>query len=190
MGRPSISVERRKTILDAFERCVLRLGLTETSLDDVAEETGLPRSVVRYFVGNRDDMVALLIDRMIERVELSVVERFAERAEPSADTLVTLLFDDVMGDLQINQIVAELWHVSLRNAAVGKRLHDIYNRLVDELAEKIAKLGGARRKAQCRMTAYTVVALALGTTNLSAFGVLPKGVAEARKAALVLLEAS
>lgn len=62
-----IANERREEIFDAFEVCALEKGLDATTLTDVAEQAGLPRSLVRHFMGNRADMVTGLIDRMTDR---------------------------------------------------------------------------------------------------------------------------
>ena len=67
MGRPKKDEARKEEILEAFERCVIREGITSTTLQKVADEAGLPRSLVRYFVGNRDEMIGLLISRVIGR---------------------------------------------------------------------------------------------------------------------------
>lgn len=67
MARPSVKAERTEEILDAFERCVARLGIEGTTLERIAEESGLRRSLLRYHVGNRDKLVQALADRYIER---------------------------------------------------------------------------------------------------------------------------
>jgi len=62
MGRPSIASTRVEEILEAFEFCVIEKGLDKTTLVDIAERSGLPRSLVRHFIGNRADLEAKLID--------------------------------------------------------------------------------------------------------------------------------
>jgi AcrR family transcriptional regulator len=69
MARPSVKAERTEEILDAFERCVARFGVEGTSLERIAEESGLKRSLLRYYIGNRDELVEALADRFIEKAE-------------------------------------------------------------------------------------------------------------------------
>jgi len=57
MARPSIAEQRRRQILEAFATCVMRTGIVRLTLDDVAREANLQRSVLRHFVGNRDQLV-------------------------------------------------------------------------------------------------------------------------------------
>lgn len=69
MARPSVKAERTEEILDAFERCVARFGVEGTSLDRIAEESGLKRSLLRYYIGNRDQLVEALTDRFIDKAD-------------------------------------------------------------------------------------------------------------------------
>lgn len=60
MARPSMSAARTAQIIAAFERCVARRGLEATSLEDIAQEAGLQRSILRHYVGNRADLIEAL----------------------------------------------------------------------------------------------------------------------------------
>ena len=76
MARAKVGDERRGQILAAFEACVVRDGLAKTTLQKVADEAVLPRSLVRYFIGTRDEMVNVLIDGMMARAERESMERY------------------------------------------------------------------------------------------------------------------
>lgn len=65
MARPSMKAQRTDEILSAFKRCIVHYGLEGSSLEHIAEESGLQRSLIRHFVGNRDDLIHLLADRML-----------------------------------------------------------------------------------------------------------------------------
>ncbi|MFD0390059.1 TetR/AcrR family transcriptional regulator [Tistrella bauzanensis] len=139
MGRPSVAEERREAILSAFEACVVRKGLAETTLADVAAEAGQPRPLVRYFIGNRDAMVGCLIDRLLARGEaqLALVREGAAAGTP--DDLADLLFNRIFADKTTNMVIMDLWHLSLRDEALRVRLGTIYRRLVDHVAQAIAR---------------------------------------------------
>ncbi len=89
MARPSVKAERTAEILDAFERCVARLGIEGTTLERIAEESGLRRSLLRYHIGNRDQMVQALADRFINSSKGEARKLLA--AMPSSNTSVALL---------------------------------------------------------------------------------------------------
>ncbi len=67
MGRPDLTEQRTEEILDAFERCVGRAGLAGTSLEEVAAEAGVKRSILRHYVGNRDDLIDALGARVFAK---------------------------------------------------------------------------------------------------------------------------
>ena len=67
MGRPSKKAERTEEIFQAFQRCVIRFGLEGSTLERIAEEAGLQRSLVRHYVGNRSELVEQLAERTIEQ---------------------------------------------------------------------------------------------------------------------------
>ena len=63
MPRPSMAAQRKEEILDALERCILNDSLDGTSLEKLAEEAKMKRSILRHYIGNRDDIVCALSAR-------------------------------------------------------------------------------------------------------------------------------
>ena len=53
MARPRVTAERREEILAAFARCVARDGVEGASLQQVADEAGLARGLLRHHLGQR-----------------------------------------------------------------------------------------------------------------------------------------
>ncbi len=107
MGRPSVRDERREQILRAYETCVARFGVEGASLEKIAEEAGLARPLIRHNVGNRDDLLAALVDRFLSRSERSVQRMIDALPESRAtETLIDWLFDPNYSDAQF-VLVAE-----------------------------------------------------------------------------------
>ncbi|NJM06754.1 TetR/AcrR family transcriptional regulator [Candidatus Gracilibacteria bacterium] len=63
MGRKSLAEERREDILAAFERCIARYGI-DVPLEQIADEAGVKRSLIRHYLGNRDELVEQVIERI------------------------------------------------------------------------------------------------------------------------------
>ena len=162
MARAKIEEQRREEILAAFEACVIRQGLANTSLADVAVEAKLPRSLVRYFVGNRDDMVGLLIARMVARAqdELTRLGTHGGEAQSVCD-VVDFLFDQVFADQTSNAVVGELWYLAERDNEIRAQLEALYARLVRELVK------GLRRDARVRATRKDIEAVAFALLSLA-----------------------
>ena len=66
MARPSVKEERQAEILAAFSRCIAKYGLAGSSLEKVAEESGIKRPLIRHFVGNRDNLLQLLEEQVTQ----------------------------------------------------------------------------------------------------------------------------
>ncbi len=67
MARPDLTEERTEQILDALEYCIARYGLEGSSLEVVANHAGVKRSIIRHYIGNRDDLLVALTKRLIQR---------------------------------------------------------------------------------------------------------------------------
>lgn len=177
MARPRIGVERREEILEAFEACVVRKGLAKTTLVDVAEEAGQPRPLVRYFIGNRDAMVTALIDRLLERGE----GQFRQLPKGgTAQQAIDVVLYRIFADEITNIVIMELWHLSLRDAALRERLAAIYERVIFEIA---ALIDGP----EPRDRAFSSVALAFGATFFRLLGLGPVHAGYVRTASHSLL---
>ena len=156
MPRPCLGEERRSEILAAFEACIIRKGFDRTSLADVAEASGQPRSLVRHHIGNRQEMVAALIDRLLLRSQKRI-----DRLQPTGgvDQMTALLMETVFDDPTTNVVIMELWHVGLRDDEVRNRLADVYRGLVDKVAAMIAS---SSTEPKIDERAFDAVCLAFG----------------------------
>ncbi len=170
MPRPKISDERREEILKAFEACVVRKGLTETTLEDVAVESGLPRSLVRYFIGNRDNMVNCLIERILNRGEKRAISFLNKISNPTPEQITDLMFDELLGDNTTSIIIMELWHLALRDDKLRIKLASVYHRLIDEVVNNIKDDSTNKETKKIFDVAFTATALAFGTALFNYMG--------------------
>lgn len=166
MARPSKSIERRGEILAAFERCVIERGFERTTLANVAEKVGLPRSLVRHFIGNRDEMTKALIDRLLERAQGQID---AMPSQQRLDDIVRLLMGTVFDDPTTNIVIMELWHVAIRDDELRGSLAGVY----DSFIERVATMLADEPDAQMRQRAYAAVSLAFGSAFFRYLGMKP-----------------
>lgn len=171
MARAKIEGQRREEILHAFEVCVVRKGLAETTLSDVATEAGLPRSLARYFVGNRDEMVELLIERIVARAESGLVLFRKQEGGRDARKAVDFLFDKVFADDTSNAVVGELWYVARRDEHTRATLRAVYARLAKELTAALTSDPRvAAPKKEVESVALSLLALAYGEASFRVLG--------------------
>lgn len=104
MARPSVNAERKEAILQAYEYCIANYGVDGTSSQKVAEVAGLARPLVRYHVGNNDQLLNLVVDRLIDRSNKDMEELLALKID-NAETLVDIFFGDYGADHYYNDIM-------------------------------------------------------------------------------------
>lgn len=63
MARPSMAGQRREEILDALEICILDKGIQAVSLELLAETAKMKRTILRHYIGNRDEIICALSAR-------------------------------------------------------------------------------------------------------------------------------
>lgn len=63
MGRPSMAAQRIEEILDALEICIIEKGIQATSLENIADKAGFKRTILRHYIGNRDEIICALSKR-------------------------------------------------------------------------------------------------------------------------------
>lgn len=187
MGRPPKFEERNEEIMQAFEACVLRKGLPATTLADVAEESGLPRSLVRYFMGNRDDMVDRLIERLMMLAQTRLDAVRDEAGETSLARLLDTCFGVVFADQRSNALMGELWYLARTDAHIRERLNGVYAYALGLIAEAIAREMPAVTAAERDAAAFGIISLALGETALNDFGLtMPTGTSLRAQAAAIV----
>ncbi|SLN31665.1 hypothetical protein TRL7639_01345 [Falsiruegeria litorea R37] len=188
MARPKMETERKAQILDALERIVLRDGLAKLTLAKVAEEAGLPRSLLRYFAGNKIDLVLLLFDRMIERGEAKLEQLEQVRQEGlSAPKLVDLVLDELLGDEDLSLMVDELWPYAALDDRIQERLRGLYQRLCLELSTHMAADGIGNSDQDRERRAYGIVSMGFGAAFFVDIGFMPPNPDALRKVAHQLL---
>lgn len=93
MPRPSMAAQRIEEILDALETCILTYGIQATSLENIAETAGVKRTILRHYIGNRDDIICALSKRWREKYSQQWQQMFDWLpSKNKADALIDALF--------------------------------------------------------------------------------------------------
>ena len=95
MGRPSMATQRAEEILDALEICIIEKGIQATSLEKIAEQAGFKRSILRHYIGNRDEIICALSARWTKAYAMQWLEILKwlpnkNRAESLIDSLFVI----------------------------------------------------------------------------------------------------
>ncbi len=161
MPRPDLTEERTAMILDAFARCVARKGLDATSLENVADEAGVKRSILRHYVGNRDDLINALAARADTRYRQLMADMKASLPKQRpANALLDFLFWDYGDETNHDVQVVEVLMAAARNndslRTISKGWVDDFTQIV---ADTLQRHYPKASKNQCWTVAYGVVSI-------------------------------
>jgi AcrR family transcriptional regulator len=183
-GRPSLLVQRRGEIVDAFIRLVALKGLEGVTLDDIAADAQLQRSSVRHFVGNRRELVAAAIVELTGRYAHGFREGLSGAS--GIDDLITLAFSRSWlaktGDDAV--AFAALIEEATRSPDLVGELRGAYDAILTEVQAPIRRDYPDATSAQIRETAYAILCLIEHNTFMQRLGypiALSRGVARAAR---------
>lgn len=154
MPRRDLTEERSAQILNAFERCVARLGLEGASLEKVAEEAGVKRSIIRHYIGNREDLVLALTERVAKKNQSDLESMRSYLV--GTDTVEQLL--DVLFPLNLGSAATEIMVFESLIAAAEKntRIHEVMTQVVEDYVDCIADILQANYPKQDRLSCWSV----------------------------------
>lgn len=189
MGRPDLTETRTAEILDAFARCVAHYGLEGSSLERVAKEAGVQRSLLRHYVGNREDLILSLAQRVVAGYEehLQAFVEVTTGGDRGAQVLDYLFeagpSESTEGLLVVEALIAE----GASNPAVGELMTGYIDKLVRTIAAQLRHTAPDAGRAACWSVAYGLVSLCFNDQSLRPLGLPPKYAKSARDCAERLL---
>jgi AcrR family transcriptional regulator len=160
MSRKSLVDVRREEILHGFARCITKYGL-DVSLEQIATETGVKRSIIRHYIGNRDD----LVDAMIERITQVYLQKMSTILSQISETRSEAALLDYLFDAEANYadwdraIIDVLATARERYPSAKRNLQNMFRESVRLLANTLAVLYPAATAEQCNHIAYVLFCL-------------------------------
>ena len=97
--RPDVSKERRAQIIEAALACFTRQGYVNTTIDDIAAESGLSKGAIYWYFKSKDDVFEAVFLSMFEAIgaesmaAVQACETATERLRLAARTMVGLARD-------------------------------------------------------------------------------------------------
>lgn len=195
MGRKSRADERREAILAAFERCIGRYGI-DVSLEQIADEAGVQRSLIRHYLGNRDELVEQVIARIAEAYPQRVGELFRRGLECGVGCVLDALFPERPEDRFWSSGPTPDWDAVLdavlntgrgRYPQAKERVALMMEEIVVEAAAVLNLLYPQATPARCYEVAYGLLCLAQTHESLLLLGLNPRHTPLARASAERLL---
>ncbi len=189
MGRKDLTEERTTEILEAFARCIVRYGL-DTSLDQVAQEAGMTRSIIRHYIGNREEVVNTLIERIAQGY---LAELRAAAAAIPEDQMIPATLDYLFGNAADEEDYEKLVFVVMMTAKerypqAKQTLVGMFETLVDLFSADLRNVYPQADASHCRGVAYSILALAMSNDSFAWIGMAERYGCAARANAEALIQ--
>ena len=188
MARPSKKAERTEEILKAFRHCVAHYGLEASTLERVAEVSGLQRSLVRHYVGNRDDLVQQLAERVIEESNHQWQEFIKLLPEKNTTQyFIEYLFSEYDSDPDYVLVMASLIFAAGRNSPLQNLMRDWIQNYTNEYVGLLRGDYPDASDKQLEAVAFGLVSLYFNLDSLSPLNLGTDYRESAKEAALRLV---
>lgn len=190
MPRPSVKKERTEEILQAFERCVAAYGVEGATLERLAEEAGLRRSLIRHYVGNRDELINALLERYIRESDRQTALLMNNLPEKNAaETMVEYLFDDSYYDHNYSLVGAALYSATASLPHLTPPLQASVNSFIDAIAELLSQTHAHSDQEDRYAVATGIVSIYFNIESMEHLGDTGQWRNAAKRSAHLLLKA-
>jgi len=190
MGRPNLTEVRTKEILDAFESCVARYGLEGSSLERVADAANMKRSILRHYIGNRDDLVTALAERVTANFRTGLQEYFADTSvsDRIRRVLVFLFPDQPSSSTESVLVVEALIAAGDKYPNVRELMLSYVEDLIKQITRELVAVFPSANRQRCWEVAYGIVSICFNQESLAPLGLTPKYLKAARSSARILIQ--
>lgn len=191
MPRPSLKDQRSQEILDAFVTCAASYGLEGATQERIADAAGVKRTLLRHYLGNRDDMIDALCAHVVgefDALTRALAEALRGCARPT-DIIDLLLDPDAETDPRLVLVFQALAAAVEKRPQMRDPLLGSLQRFVDLIGSFLRKRLAQAAPADCEAAAHGLAALYM---TLDALGPLspPCAWRAAQKRAATLILAS
>jgi len=164
MGRKDLTKERKDSILDAAERCIAEFGLHGTTLSNIAAEAKINRGLIHHYIGNRNDVVQLMVERLLGKYQSSFKNYAASRKVDGRGDIVVDYYFDAWFDLapEDDALVVELLAESERDPLIRKLLLNLYNGFETMIAKELLQHFPNADPINLHSVSYSLMLLAFG----------------------------
>ncbi len=165
MGRKNLKEQRSSEIIAALERCIEKRGLEGTTLEQVAEEAGTSRRIIRHYLGNREELILTAINQIEKKHMDSAMEVMGDfQAEARLESALHYLFSEKFNNLPLNNLLAGLLASAVRgDEMIRGAMKRIYDKFQSTIEDELKRAFPGTERKDCRRVAFTIMTLAFGS---------------------------
>ena len=145
MGRKSIAHKRREQILWALYDCLSEKGHEKVTINTIAAQAKLSPGIIHYYFKNKDEIVSMLAEAIIEKYGDIFDLRLSEAGlnEQPIDILIDFLVDIIL-DHPLNHAFYNMVQMSFEREQLQTVMQTMLDSYRNKLSEAIIKSGANR----------------------------------------------
>ena len=143
MSRKSMQEERRKQILEALHKCLLKKPFDKTSIKDIAAVAKINHGMLHYYFKNKEDILLNYIEYVINFYK-SMFEEWLKSeglSYGSSKDFIRGAFDFMFQKITLNRDMAkiyiEIWEIAIYNEKVKLKLRKAYSEWIEIVKQTI-----------------------------------------------------
>jgi len=150
----------------------------------------MKRSILRHYVGNREDLVEALADRVIGKYEANFETHLATVSHITpVEQLMSYLFPpQAVSTTESLLVVESLIAASATSTEIQKKMRGYVEYLIERSSELLRQSYPASSKQQCWSVAYGVISICFNHESLTPLQPPPKYLRAAKSSARALID--
>jgi len=144
MSRKSMQEERRKQILEALHKCLLKKPFNKTSIKDIAAVAKINHGMLHYYFRNKEDILLNYIEYVINLYKSLFDEWLKSEGQPNnsnSKDFIRGTFDFMFQKITLNRDIAkiyiEIWEIAVYNEKVKSKLRKAYSEWIEIVKQMI-----------------------------------------------------
>jgi TetR/AcrR family transcriptional repressor of bet genes len=153
---------RRQELIDATFRCLVKHGVSDTSVRTIADEASLSLGMVRHYFNSKDELLAATYRHLSERLQEQTHEILANTDSAPLSRLVAFIEAGLKPPLldrdyvRIRFLFFELTHTNETVRAVHEQIYERFENQLLALVQAVAD-ANHRDDANCPMIMRTIL---------------------------------
>ncbi len=137
MTRKSVQQERRRQIMEALHKCLLKKPFDQTSIKDIAATARINHGMLHYYFKSKDDILLNYIEYVIERYKTLFEDWIDSKRDSfgsSKDILrasFSFMYQKITLNRDLSKIFIEIWEIAIYNRKVKEKLQKAYSEWIE-----------------------------------------------------------
>ena len=171
MAHTTIQEKRRRQIMDALTRCLLKKPFNQTSIKDIAAVARINHGMLHYYYKSKEDILFNYIEFVIDHYKTIFEEWMVSKAPDFKDpedmlrACIDFAYHRITSNRDLSKIFLEFQALAIYNPKIKKKLRQAYTEWIETVQIIIAKT--CREEASVPHISAGLVAFSEGISLLS-----------------------